>query len=193
MALAVLILRIVLAAVFLLAALAKLASMRRTWARVRLFGIPDALARPVAVALPITELVIAVLLIPEVTARAGGVLAAVALLVFAAAIVRLLARGEAPDCNCFGLLHASRVGPDDAGTQPGPRGAGRGRRHRGPRGEPRHHAGGLDRGRRPRGDRRPWRWRAGATAPRRAGGWMRWASRRPIDVTGPVVRDKECA
>lgn len=111
MALAVLILRIVLAAVFLLAALAKLASMRRTWARVRRFGIPDALARPVAVALPITELVIAVLLIPDATARAGGLLAAVALLVFAAAIVRLLARGEAPDCNCFGLLHASRVGP----------------------------------------------------------------------------------
>ena len=53
-------------------------------------------------------------------------LAAVALLVFVAAIVRLLARGEAPDCNCFGLLHSSRVGPGDAGTQPGPCGAGRG-------------------------------------------------------------------
>jgi len=111
LALAVLILRIVLAAVFLLAALAKLASMRRTWARARLFGIPDALARPIAVALPITELVIAVLLIPDATARTGGVLAAVALLVFAAAIGRLLVRGEAPDCNCFGLLHSSRVGP----------------------------------------------------------------------------------
>jgi uncharacterized membrane protein YphA (DoxX/SURF4 family) len=111
LALAVLILRIVLAAVFLAAALAKLASLRRTWARVRLFGIPETLAWPVAIGLPVTELLIAVLLIPDPTARAGGVLAAVALLAFIAAIARLLARGEAPDCNCFGLLHSSRVGP----------------------------------------------------------------------------------
>ncbi len=111
MALVVLILRIALAAIFLAAGFAKLASLRRTWARVRLFGVPEALARPVVVGLPLVELVIAVLLIPDATARAGGALAALALGVFAVTIARLLVRGEAPDCNCFGLLHSSRVGP----------------------------------------------------------------------------------
>jgi len=111
LALVVVIIRIVVAAVFLAAALAKLASLRRTWARVRLFGIPEPLSWPVAIALPVTELLIAILLIPDATARAGGALAALALLVFIAAIVRLLVCGEAPDCHCFGLLHSSRVGP----------------------------------------------------------------------------------
>lgn len=111
MALAVLILRIALAAMFLAAGLAKLASLRRTGARVRLFGVPEAFARPVAVCLPLVELAIAVLLVPDATARAGGALAALALGVFAVSVARLLVRGEAPDCNCFGLLHSSRVGP----------------------------------------------------------------------------------
>jgi uncharacterized membrane protein YphA (DoxX/SURF4 family) len=111
LAVVVLVIRIALAAIFLAAGLSKLAALRRTRARVRLFGVPEALARPVAVALPVTELVIGALLIPDTTARAGGLLAAVALVVFAGAIVRLIVRGEAPDCNCFGLLHSSRVGP----------------------------------------------------------------------------------
>jgi len=111
LAVAVLIVRIALAAVFLAAALSKLASFRRTRVRVRLFGVPEALARPTAIALPVLELVIVALLVPDATARAGGLLAAVALVAFAAAVARLMVRGEAPDCNCFGLLHSSRVGP----------------------------------------------------------------------------------
>jgi hypothetical protein len=97
--------------VFLAAALSKLASVRRTSARVRLFGVPEALARPTAIVVPVAELVMAALLVPAATARAGGLLAALALVVFAGAVARLVARGEAPDCNCFGLLHSSRVGP----------------------------------------------------------------------------------
>lgn len=111
MAVVVLVIRIALAAVFLAAGLSKLVTLRRTAARVRLFGVPEALARPVAIVLPVSELVIAALLVPDATARVGGLLAAVALVAFAGAIVRLIARGEAPECNCFGLLHSSRVGP----------------------------------------------------------------------------------
>lgn len=96
---------------FLAAALSKLASVRRTSARVRLFGVPEALARPTAIAVPVAELVIAALLVPAATARAGGLLAVLALVMFAGAVARLMARGETPDCNCFGLLHSSRVGP----------------------------------------------------------------------------------
>jgi hypothetical protein len=108
---ALVILRIALAAVFAVAGIAKLAALRRTAARVRQFGVPEAWARPLAVAIPVTELVIVALILPDATARAGGVLAAMVLVVFSGAIVRLLLRGEAPDCNCFGVLHSSRVGP----------------------------------------------------------------------------------
>jgi Methylamine utilisation protein MauE len=111
LAVAILIVRIALAAVFLAAALSKLASFRRTWARVRLFGVPEALARPTAVALPAIEVVVGVLLVPDATARAGGLLGTAALVVFAVAVIRLMVRHEAPECTCFGLLHSSRVGP----------------------------------------------------------------------------------
>jgi uncharacterized membrane protein YphA (DoxX/SURF4 family) len=98
-------------AVFLAAALSKLTSVRRTSARLRLFGVTESLARTIAIAVPVAELVIAALLVPDATARAGGLAAALALIVFSAAVARLIAGGEAPDCNCFGPLHSSRVGP----------------------------------------------------------------------------------
>ena len=63
-----------------------------------------------AIAIPVAELVVVALLVPGVTARAGGVAAALTLGVFSAAVARLVVRGEAPECNCFGLLHNSRVG-----------------------------------------------------------------------------------
>jgi uncharacterized membrane protein YphA (DoxX/SURF4 family) len=97
--------------VFLAAALSKLTSVRRTSARVRMFGVTESLARPTAIAVPVAELVIAVLLVSDATARAGGLAAALALIVFSTAVARLMARGEAPDCDCFGPLHSSRVGP----------------------------------------------------------------------------------
>jgi hypothetical protein len=106
----VLALRVALAVMFGVAALAKIASFRRTWARVRLFGVPEALSRPVAIAIPATELAAVGLLIPDVTARAGGMVGALALGAFSLAVARLLIRGEAPECNCFGVLHATRVG-----------------------------------------------------------------------------------
>ena len=111
MAVVVLTLRIALAVMFGVAALAKIASFRRTWARVRLFGIPEAVSRPVAIAIPVAELGTVALLIPGATARAGGVVAAIVLGGFSVAVARLLVRGEAPDCNCFGLLHTAHVGP----------------------------------------------------------------------------------
>jgi hypothetical protein len=61
--------------------------------------------------LPLGELAIALLLVPAASARLGAILAAAALLLFSAAVARLMARGEAPECNCFGPLHSSSVGP----------------------------------------------------------------------------------
>jgi hypothetical protein len=110
-AVVVLTLRVALAVMFGVAALAKIAVFRRTRARVRLFGIPEAISRTVAIAIPATELAAVALLIPDATARGGGVVAALALGVFSVAVARLLVRHEAPDCNCFGVLHTTRVGP----------------------------------------------------------------------------------
>ncbi len=111
MSAALLIGRLALAALFLVAALSKLTSRRRTSARMRVFGAPEWLAGAAAVLLPLGELAIALLLVPAASARLGAILAAAALLLFSAAVARLMARGEAPECNCFGPLHSSSVGP----------------------------------------------------------------------------------
>jgi hypothetical protein len=107
----VLLVRFGLAAMFATAAFAKLANPRRTAARMRLFRVPEAAAWPLSIAVPVVELAAVILLVPSVTARAGGVLTAAIMLVFAGAVARLIVRREAPDCNCFGVLLKSRVGP----------------------------------------------------------------------------------
>jgi len=48
--------------------------------------------------------------VPPASARAGAVSAMVLLAAFAAAIARAMARGEAPDCHCFGALHSAPAG-----------------------------------------------------------------------------------
>jgi uncharacterized membrane protein YphA (DoxX/SURF4 family) len=105
------IVRLAVAALFLVAALAKFPNRQRTRARVRIFGVPERLSGPVALVLPVGELAIAVLIVPAATARLGAVLAAVVLVMFSAAVARLMIRGEAPECHCFGPLHSSSVGP----------------------------------------------------------------------------------
>jgi uncharacterized membrane protein YphA (DoxX/SURF4 family)/thiol-disulfide isomerase/thioredoxin len=103
--------RLLLAAVFALAAVGKILDPAGSRAAVEGFGAGRRLARPVAMLLPIVELAIAVALIPTATAR-WAALAAVALLAaFAVAIAASLRRGEAPDCHCFGALGSSRAGP----------------------------------------------------------------------------------
>ena len=74
------------------------------------FGVPARAAAPGAVALPLLELGIAVALVPSATAVWGAVAGLATLLVFTAAIAATLARGAAPDCNCFGGLTRTTVG-----------------------------------------------------------------------------------
>lgn len=104
--------RALLVLVFAVAGLAKLAD--RAGSRVALegFGVPGRIARPGAVILPIAELATAALLVPSSTARIGAVLASVLLVGFGAGIGRALARGQAPDCHCFGQLHSRPAGSE---------------------------------------------------------------------------------
>jgi thiol-disulfide isomerase/thioredoxin len=98
---------LVLAAVFVAAAVAKLTDLAGTRTAVTEFGVPERLAPVVAVAVPLAELVVVGLLIAESTRIAGGAGSLVLLAVFSAAIAVSLARGSAPDCHCFGQLHAA--------------------------------------------------------------------------------------
>jgi thiol-disulfide isomerase/thioredoxin/uncharacterized membrane protein YphA (DoxX/SURF4 family) len=106
-----LVLRLGLAAMFAVAAVAKLADPEGSRQAVRGFGAPARLAGPLGIGLPLVELMIGALLVPAGTARAGAVAALVLLLVFCAAIVSAIVRGTAPDCHCFGGLHSSPAGP----------------------------------------------------------------------------------
>jgi peroxiredoxin len=105
-----LIARFVLAAVFVVAGLTKLADRHGSREALVAFGVPERLAAPGAVALPVAELAVAVLLTPAATAVAGTIGALALLLGFCAGIARSMIRGESPDCHCFGQLHSEPVG-----------------------------------------------------------------------------------
>ena len=102
--------RLVLAAVLGTAGLAKLADRAGTRRAVVDFGAPERWAAPVALLLPLAELVAAVALVPATTARWGALVALLLLSLFVAAIGVNLARGRKPDCHCFGQLHSAPAG-----------------------------------------------------------------------------------
>lgn len=102
--------RLVLAAVFAVAGAAKLRDRHGTALTLEQFGVPARAAAPAAVTLPLAELAVAGLLVLDPTAVAGAAGALALLGAFSAAIAASLARGERPDCNCFGQLHSQPVG-----------------------------------------------------------------------------------
>lgn len=107
---ALLVARLLLAAVFAVAGLAKLADLRGSRQAVRDFGIPGRLADPFGALLPLAELGIAVALVPKATAWWGAVGALALLLLFVVGIGASMARGKHPDCHCFGQLRSAPAG-----------------------------------------------------------------------------------
>ena len=87
----------------------KLVNRQRTSDTLAEFGVPEKLLRPLAIVLPLAELAIAVALLPAATAPWAGLAAALMLTAFTVGVARVLARGEAVDCNCFGSLGSSRI------------------------------------------------------------------------------------
>ncbi|MCA1845167.1 MAG: redoxin domain-containing protein [Actinobacteria bacterium] len=102
--------RLVLAAVFLVAAAAKLVDRSASRQAMRDFGIPEGMAGPVAGLLPLAELAVGAALLPVPLVRWGALGALILLGAFIVAIVANLARGKRPDCRCFGQLHSTPVG-----------------------------------------------------------------------------------
>lgn len=105
-----LLVRLFLAGVFGVAAITKLADLSGSQEAMRDFGLPERLAGPAGIALPLAELAITVMLLPLATSWWGAVAALVLLLAFIAAIAYTLAQGRAPDCHCFGQVYSAPVG-----------------------------------------------------------------------------------
>jgi hypothetical protein len=103
--------RMLLAAVFATAGVAKLLDRRGSHNALRGFGVPPRLVPVAVILLPLAELGTAVALVPTPTAQWGGLAALFLLLAFAGAIGNAMRRGRAPDCHCFGQLHSAPAGP----------------------------------------------------------------------------------
>ena len=102
--------RLLLALVFAVAGVAKLADRPGSRQAMVDFGVPAALAGVFGILLPLAELAVAVALVPTTTAWWGAVGALVLLSLFAGAIGANLARGRRPECRCFGQLHPAPAG-----------------------------------------------------------------------------------
>jgi uncharacterized membrane protein YphA (DoxX/SURF4 family) len=102
--------RLLLAAIFLVAGVTKLADRAGSRRGLIDFGVPAVLATPLGILLPLVELALAISLIPVATAWWGAAGALALLLLFVAGISFNLARGRKPDCHCFGQLHSAPAG-----------------------------------------------------------------------------------
>jgi thiol-disulfide isomerase/thioredoxin len=107
---ALLVSRLLLATVFAVSGVAKASDFSGTRRAVTDFGAPERGSLPVALLLLMTELAIAVTLVPTSTAHLAGVGAAALLVAFIAVTTLAIFRGRAPDCHCFGNLHNAPVG-----------------------------------------------------------------------------------
>ena len=104
-------LQLLLAGVFLTAGIGKLLDLAGSRQAMRDFGVPDRAATIAGTLLPVVELAIGVALIFAPSARWGALAALALLLTFIAGIARAMARGEEPDCHCFGQIHSAPAGP----------------------------------------------------------------------------------
>ena len=104
-----LLIRIFLFVVFAIAGIGKFLDLKGSEKAVRDFGVPDALAKIFAVALPAVEIVFAGCLLFVETSWFGAVGAFVLLLVFIGGMTYQMAKGNAPDCHCFGAIHSEPV------------------------------------------------------------------------------------
>ncbi len=103
-------LRLLLAAVFSIAAAGKLFDFRGSEKSVMEFGVPASLAKVVALCLPVVEIAIAVMLIDMSWALVGSFGAATLLSAFTIGMVFQKVKGNAPDCHCFGAVGSEPVG-----------------------------------------------------------------------------------
>lgn len=103
-------LRLILAAVFLLAGIGKLLDRKGSKKALSDFGVPRFLVGGLAVMLPVAEILVAAALIFVQTSWFGSVGAALLLSIFVIGMLVQYSKGNAPDCHCFGQIHSEPVG-----------------------------------------------------------------------------------
>lgn len=104
-----LLVRLLFFGIFALAGIAKFLDLKGSVKAFKEFGIPAGLALPSSIALSVFEIVIALLFLSVETAWFGAIGAAALLLLFISQMIYQLAKGNAPDCHCFGQLHSAPV------------------------------------------------------------------------------------
>ena len=103
--------RIVIGAVFIAAALAKIGDPGAFATQIHHFRLAQpVLEHPIAILLPWVELLAGLALVLDVRARSGAWLAAAMMAVFTFAVVTAMARHLDFECGCFGTADATRVG-----------------------------------------------------------------------------------
>ena len=103
---ALIVARLCLAVVFFVAGVGKLADRSGTRQALTDFDVPRGFAGPLVLLLPAAELAAATALLFPTTARWGAAGSLVLLTLFVVGLTRVLRRGEAPDCHCFGQVHS---------------------------------------------------------------------------------------
>jgi len=104
-------LRLLVAGVFAVAGVAKLADLQGARRAATAFGAPAWLG----ILLPPAELAVAAALVPVESAPFTAAAAAALLALFAVAIGWTVLRGRRRECHCFGKLHAAPAGPGAVG------------------------------------------------------------------------------
>jgi thiol-disulfide isomerase/thioredoxin/uncharacterized membrane protein YphA (DoxX/SURF4 family) len=104
-----LLIRLFLAAIFLLAGVGKLLDLEGSEKAVKAFGTPAEFAKTFAVALPFAEIVFGVCFLFAGTSWLGAIGGLILLLSFIGGMIWQLAQGKAPDCHCFGAIHSEPV------------------------------------------------------------------------------------
>jgi len=107
---AILLVRCVLAAVFLVAGIAKFADPQGAEKALKDFGLPLLLVNPLRIGLPLVETLVGISLLLSFLTFWGAIGALLLLLAFTIMIGMLLARGKHPRCHCFGTLHSAPIG-----------------------------------------------------------------------------------
>jgi methylamine dehydrogenase accessory protein MauD len=102
--------RLLLAGVFVLAGVAKLMDSEGSRQSMVDFGVPRLLEWPFVWMLPLAEVAAGAALVPARTAWWGSLGAVAMLLLFITGMSVRLARGEKPDCHCFGKLYSTPIG-----------------------------------------------------------------------------------
>lgn len=110
MAILVFIARLLLATAFIVSGLAKLTDPKGTRQSLIDFQLATGLAATLSFALPFTEFVIAIALVPTSSSMWGALAALTFLFVVTSAVGVTLARGRRPACHCFGQLDSTPIG-----------------------------------------------------------------------------------